>query len=252
MDMGTFLLVALAGFLGGTVNAVVGSGTLVVYPTLLAAGLSPIIANGSNTAGLSVGSFSSAYAYRRELVGRMRQLTVPLIVVVFAAACGASLVIVAPEQVFVKVVPWLILSAAVLVALQPLLTKYLRGRSGTGHRERPVALALATGATGVYGGYFGAGQGVVLMGILSAFYDADLQKSNGAKNLLAATANVTAAVVFALSGRVLWWAAIIVAIGAFFGGTAGAVVARKLPSNVLRGCVVAVGVIAALSIFVRH
>ncbi|MEZ5116774.1 MAG: sulfite exporter TauE/SafE family protein [Candidatus Nanopelagicales bacterium] len=257
MEPLTAVLLAAAGFVGGTVNAVVGSGTLVVYPALIAAGLPPVTANGTNTTGLSWGSLSSAYGYRRELTGRMRILAVPL-VASFAAAClGAGLVLALPERVFVAVVPWLILAATVLVAVQPLVVRRLRDRAARlGDHSAPdgrggPTLTVAVAGSGVYGGYFGAAQGVILMAVLGLLYDADLQRSNGAKNLLAASANIAAALVFALAGRVWWLAAAIVAVGAIAGGLVGARVARRLPPAVMRAAVVVVGLVATVSLVVR-
>lgn len=242
MDKGTLLLLAAAGFGGGFINAAVGSGTLLVYPVLLAAGLAPVSANGTNTAGLSPGSFASAWAYRAELRDRMTVLRRPLIATVVGAAAGASLVVVLPSRVFVAVVPWLVGLATLLVAVQPLLA-----RSVPAHRSAaPQRVWPWTGLIGVYGGYFGAAQGVMLMAALGLVYDADTQRSNGAKNILAASANVTAAVVFALSGAVVWLAAVAVAAGSIPGGYVGGRVARRLSAGVLRGLVVLVGVGATL------
>jgi len=245
------VLLVVVGLAAGVINAIVGSGTLLVYPALLGLGLPPIVANGTNTTGLCLGSLSSAYGYRRELAGRMRRLAVPLIGTVIAAAFGAWLVIALPERVFTTIVPWLILGAAFLVAVQPRLTRWLRSRRE--HRpQSTAALTASVSACGVYGGYFGAGQGVILMAILGVFYDEDLQRANGAKNLMASGANITAATVFLLAGRVDLMAAALIAIGALCGGLLGARLGRRLPDRVMRGAVVAVGVIAAISLLVRR
>ena len=251
MELATAAILAGAGLAAGGINAVVGSGTLITYPVLLATGLSPVVANGTNTTGLCVGSVSSAVGYRRELAGRMRQLTIPLIGSFVAAIGGALLVIALPEKVFTTVVPWLILMAAVLVAVQPRITAWLRARRD----DRPhstAALTAGVSASGVYGGYFGAAQGVILMAVLGVLYDHDLQRANGAKNLMASAANVAAAIVFSLSGRVNWGAAVLLAIGSLVGGSLGARVGRRLPDRVMRSAVVVVGVVAALSLLVRR
>ena len=252
MELTTVALLVVAGFAGGTINAIVGSGTLLVYPALLAIGLPPVVANGTNTTGLCLGSLSSAYGYRRELAGRMRRLALPLAGSVTAACFGAWLVISLPERVFVAVVPWLILMAALLVAVQPRVVRWLRSRNGGDRTASTPTLTAAVTASGVYGGYFGAAQGVILMAILGTLYDRDLQKANGAKNLMAAGANVAAAVVFALAGRVDWLAALLVAVGAITGGLIGARLGRRLPDRVMRAAVVVVGVIAAASLLVRR
>ena len=242
MEPLTFAALACAGFAGGFINAAVGSGTLITYPALLAAGIPPVAANGTNTAGLSPGSFASAWAYRAELRGRMSRLRFPLVATVVGAALGATLVVALPSRVFVAVVPWLVGTATVLVAVQPILARKVREhRSGGAHSVWPW-----TGVIGIYGGYFGAAQGVMLMAALGLVYDNDPQRSNGAKNILAAAANVTAAVVFALAGAVVWLAALAVAVGSIPGGYVGGRVARLLPGQVLRGLVVVVGIGATL------
>lgn len=241
-------IILIAGFLGGTVNAVVGAGTLIVYPLLVAAGIPPIAANGTNTAGICVGSVGAVWGYRSALRDRLRILAVPLALTVVTAALGACLVIALPEQVFVTVVPWLILAAGSAVALAPIVQRRLP--VGATIRRRPAALAAGVAAGGVYGGYFGAGQGIVYLALLGHFYDSDIQRANAAKNAIAAVANVTAAVVFALSGRVWWAAAATVAVGAFAGGVLGARLARRLPAGVLRAAVLVVAVVAAVGLWI--
>ena len=261
MTPGELALAGLAALVAGIVNALAGGGTLISFPMLLALGVPPVLANGTNTTGLSMGNFSAAWGYRRELADRAAILALPLILAVIGAVAGALLVIALPESVFATVVPWLIIGSSALVALQPLLARRLsrqsRGTATDDTTARPARtrrwpLPVATGAVGVYGGYFGAGQGVILMAVLSGLYDRDLQRSNAAKNLLAAVANVTAALTFAISGRVWWAAAGLVALGAIAGGTVGASVARRLPATAMRIAVVTVGLLAALSILLRR
>lgn len=248
MDPGTFALLVGAGFAGGFINAAVGSGTLLTYPALLAAGIPPVTANGTNSTGLSPGSFASAWAYRAELRDRLGVLAWPLAATVVGAAIGASLVVALPSRIFVSIVPWLVGMATVLVAVQPLLAKRLGElEHGSGRRLWPW-----TWVVGVYGGYFGAAQGVMLMAVLGLAYDADTQRSNGAKNILAASGNVTAAVVFAISGAVVWAAAFAIAVGSVPGGYIGGRAARLLPGYVLRGLVVVVGIGATLYLVATH
>lgn len=248
MELSTLLFLAAAGFAGGFINAAVGSGTLIVYPALIAAGIAPVSANGTNTAGLSPGNFAAAWAYRRELRERMVELRKPLIAAVLGSALGATLVVALPSKVFTSVVPWLVAGATVLVAVQPLVVRWLRSRDHTGRRR----LWPWSGAVAVYGGYFGAAQGVMLMAVLGLVYDSDTQRSNAAKNILAAVANLTAAVVFALSGVVVWLAALAVAIGSVPGGYVGGHISRRLPNYVLRGLVVLVGVGATVYLVVSR
>lgn len=251
MEVTTALVLLLASLAAGTINAIVGSGTLIVYPVLLALGLPPVVANGTNTTGLCFGSASSAWGYRRELAGRMRRLAPSVVGTLVAAALGASLVIALPERVFVAVVPWLILAAALLVAVQPRVNRWLRSRRES-HEASPGRLAAFISGVGVYGGYFGASQGVIYMAVLGVLYDHDLQRSNGAKNLLAATANITAAVVFIAAGRVNWPAAIVLAVGALIGGLVGARLGRMLPAAVFRVLIVIVGVVGATYVLVSR
>ena len=241
------LALVAAGATAGAINGVVGSGSLITFSTLLAVGVPPVAANGTNTTGLFPGSFASAYAYRRELRDRLRTLRFPIIATTVGAAIGALLVVALPEAVFASVVPWLIATATVMVAVQPLRGR-LRARrastSETAPSAQPRRLWPWTGAVGVYGGYFGAAQGIVLMAILTWIYDARVQYSNAAKNLLASVANVVAAVVFAFSGYVVWPAAVVLMVSSTAGGYLGGRWARRMPEMVLRGMVVAVGIVA--------
>ncbi|MDP1878207.1 MAG: sulfite exporter TauE/SafE family protein [Actinomycetota bacterium] len=241
MEASTWALLALAGFAGGFINAAVGSGTLITYPALLAAGLPPVTANGTNTTGLSPGSFASAWAYRADLRDRMSRLRWPIAATIIGAAFGAGLVVALPSRVFVAAVPWLVGMATVLVAIQPILSRWV-----VRHRGAEGTVWPWTGAVGIYGGYFGAAQGVMLMAVLGLVYDPDTQRANAAKNILAASANLTAAVVFAASGAVAWLAALAVAAGSVPGGYVGGRVARLLPNAVLRALVVLVGIGATL------
>ena len=216
------LVLVAAGGVAGAINAVVGSGTLITFSTLLAVGVPPVAANGTNTTGLFPGSFASAYAYRRELRDRLTTLRFPVIATTIGAALGALLVVALPEEVFASIVPWLIATATVMVALQPLrarLRATRQGASAPAPATQPRRLWPWTGAVGVYGGYFGAAQGIVLMAILTWIYDTRVQYSNAAKNLLASVANVVAAVVFAFSGYVVWPAALVLMVSSTAGDT---------------------------------
>lgn len=249
-DLFDLTLIVVAGLLAGSINAVVGSGTLIVYPLLLAAGIPPVPANGTNTAGMSIGAVGAVWGYRAQVRDRLRVLAVPLALTAVTAAFGAWLVIALPQSVFVAVVPWLILSAAASVAVAPLIQK--RMRTVAVLRRRPVPLATGIALGGVYGGYFGAGQGIIYMALLGAFYDSDIQRANAAKNACAAVANLVAALVFAIAGQIYWVAAAAVSAGALVGGVLGARLARRLPPWLLRSAVIAVGVIAAVSLWLRR
>lgn len=229
---------ALAGVGAGAINAAVGSGTLLTYPALLAIGLPPVLANGTNAAGLVPGSAAGAWAYREDLRGRdVRSL---VLVTAVGAAIGSALVLVFPERVFVAVVPWLIISACLLVLLGPVVRKRFAFRGRSRYLEYWLSLV------GVYNGYFGAAQGVAAMGVLTSAYDPDMHKSNAVKNVLAAVGNSVAAVVFALLGVVDWRAALVLALASMVGGLVGGSFARRLPDGVLRGLVVVIGLYAAV------
>jgi uncharacterized membrane protein YfcA len=231
--------------LAGAVNAAIGSGTLLTYPLLLAAGLPPVVANGTNSLGLTPGNISGAWGYRREVAGRRGVITRMAVAMCVGAGLGAALVLALPARVFASVVPWLILAACVLVLLQPRLVRAMRTRGWTaGHLPRP-ALLPALLATGVYAGYFGAAQGIVLIGVLGTLYDHDLQLTNGAKNVMQATGNAVAAVLFAFAGVVSWPAAVAVGAGSLVGGLVGAPLARRMPDAALRALIVGVGLVAA-------
>ena len=260
-------IVVIAGFIAGAINGVVGSGTLVTFSALLAVGVPPVAANGTNTTGLFPGSFASSYAYRSELRSRLHSLRWPIVATAIGACFGALLVVSLPEEVFATIVPWLIASATVMVAIGPLrtrITSRLAARrrataddSGgviTPRRSESIhrrALWPWTGVVGIYGGYFGAAQGVVLMAILTWIYDARVQYSNAAKNLFASIANMMAAFVFTAAGYVVWPAALLLMASSTLGGYLGARWARRLPEVVLRGMVIAVGVIATTVLVVR-
>jgi uncharacterized membrane protein YfcA len=240
--------VALAGLAAGTINTVVGSGTLVTFPVLLAVGYPPVLANVSNTVGLVPGSLSGAVGYRAELRGQRPRLLRLGTASAAGAVLGATALLVLPAGAFHAVVPVLIALACVLVVVQPRLSAALarRGRSGTEHGG--PALYLAVLGTGVYGGYFGAAQGVLLIAVMGLFLDETLQRVNAAKNVLAGLVNAVAAVVFIAVTDVAWEAAGLIALGSVVGGQVGAYLGRRVPPPVLRGIVVAVGIVAIIEI----
>lgn len=245
------VLIALVGFAAAGINGVVGSGTLISYPALLGVGLAPVVANGTNSVGLLPGGLASAWAYRSELRDRLRVLAVPTVLAMVGAAIGALLVVRLPPEVFTAVVPWLIVGAVVLVAVQPLIMRALRTHPH--HRVRPGAdLPVWTLLLGVYAGYFGAGQGVMYYGVLGLRYDEDLQHVNAAKNLIGSIAGIVSSVVFILSGYVAWPFAVAMWVGGTLGGYYGARFARRIPTPVLRGIVMAIGLYAAVYVALRH
>jgi uncharacterized protein len=233
-----------AGVAAGTINTVVGSGTLITFPVLLGFGYAPVTANVSNTIGLVPGSVTGAIGYRRELRGQGRR-TIPLAAASAAGGIvGATLLLTLPASAFKEIVPVFIAIALALILLQPRLSRALSHLRRPAHaRAGPVA-TLGVFASGVYGGYFGAAQGILLLSILGLALDDDLQRINALKVVLAGLVNAVAAVVFALVAHVAWGAALLIAIGSTIGGVIGARAGRRLPAAALRAVIVVVGVVA--------
>ena len=241
------VLITLAGFAAGTINTVVGSGSLITFPTLIALGYPPVLANVSNNIGLVPGALSGAIGYRREIAGqgdRLRRL-VPASVV--GGVTGAVLLLLLPSAVFRRVVIVLIAIALVLVVFQPAISRRLAQRHGTRHRVT-LPLAVLVGLGGVYGGYFGAAQGIVLIALLGIFLDDHLQRLNGVKNVLAMTVNLVASAVFILSTEVDWKIVACIAVGSVVGGQVGATYGRRLDPRALRVLIVLVGLTALVQL----
>ena len=246
------LVVLLAGMAAGTVNTIVGSGTLITFPVLLAVGYPPVLANVTNTVGLTPGSVSGAIGYRAELEGQGRRLVTLGVVSVLGGLTGAILLLTLPPDAFRAIVPVLIAISLVLVVLQPRLSRRLAGEPDASSRVAPGGVGLHAGVygSGIYGGYFGAAQGVLLIGLLGVFLHEDLQRINAAKNVLAALVNGTAAAVFVVVAEVAWEAAALIAVGSVVGGQLGASIGRRVPSPALRALIVVVGVVAIVKIVV--
>jgi len=242
--------VLLAGVAAGTINTVVGSGTLITFPTLLAFGVPPVTANVSNTIGLVPGSVSGAIGYRRELRGQRGRLLRLASASLVGGIAGAVLLLALPPEAFNAIVPVLILAGCVLVLLQPTIARKVAARAeGRGGAPEHGALWVwvLVMLTGVYGGYFGAAQGVLLMAVLGIGIQDSLQRLNGTKNVLAGLVNAVAAVVFVVVAEVDWVAAALIAVGAVVGGQVGATVGRRLSPFVLRMVIVTVGVVAVVA-----
>jgi uncharacterized protein len=234
------LAITGAGAVAGAVNTVVGSGSLVTFPTLVALGYPPVTANVSNTIGLVPGSVSGAIGYRRELRGQWRRAATLGCGTAVGAIIGGVLLLKLPSSVFDAVVPVLILLACALMLLRPAPALHGARRN---HLGRGVVAALLTG---IYGGYFGAAQGIILLALLRLCFDDDLQRLNGVKNVLAGLANGVAAVYFIFAAHVAWAAALLIAGGSIVGAQLGARYGRRLPQEALRRVVVAAGVIVAV------
>jgi uncharacterized membrane protein YfcA len=243
--------ILLAGVGAGTINAVVGSGTLITFPTLLAFGLPPVTANVSNTIGLVPGAISGVVGYRRELAGQRSRALRLSAASLTGAALGAVLLLVLPKNAFEAIVPVLIVAGLVLVITQPRISGWVaRRHSATGGVPYHGTWWVWPGvwATGVYGGYFGAGQGVLLMAVLGTGFNETLQRLNGVKNILGATANAVSGLIFVFVADVDWRIVLMIGAGSLVGGHLGATVGRKLPTQGLRITIVVVGTVA-LAVF---
>jgi uncharacterized protein len=243
--------VFLAGIAAGTINTVVGSGTLITFPTLLAFGVSPVTANVSNTIGLVPGSVSGALGYRRELSGQRDRILRLGLGSLVGGALGAVLLLALPGEAFSAIVPVLIVLGCVLVVFQPRISDWVaRRHDGVGGLPESGVWWVWPGVlfAGVYGGYFGAAQGVLLMAIMGIGIDETLQRLNGVKNVLATIVNAVAGLVFIAVADVDWAVAGLIAAGSVVGGQLGAAYGRRLPSWALRALIVLVGVVA-LTVF---
>jgi len=237
----------VAGMAAGTINTIVGAGTLITFPTLLFFGYPPVVANVSNTIGLVAGGLTGIHGYRRELVGQGETLRRLMPASFLGAVVGAVLLLWLPESVFDTIVPVLIAAALVLVLVGPRIQAWAAVRHPDhDSRGRRVLMVVGVFGAGVYGGYFGAAQGVLMVGLMSVLMTISLQRINGLKNVLVTLANAVAAVTFILvaSDRIDWAVAALIAIGALAGGVIGSRVGRRLSPVVLRGVIVVVGVLA--------
>jgi uncharacterized membrane protein YfcA len=239
-------LLAGAGFLAGAVNAVAGGGSLISFPALLAVGQPAVTANVTNAVAVVPGYLGGTIGYRRELAGQKPRALRLAASSVVGAVCGAILLLVTSERLFKAVVPFLVLFSTALLAVQPLLSRYARRPAGGEHGVRLHAMNFAAA---VYGGYFGAGLGIMLLALLGISIDDELQRLNALKGLLSLVVGLVAATYFALFGPVQWDAAAIMAVTSLGGGQAGVVLARRLDDAVLRWVVVAFGTAVGIALF---
>ncbi|MET7639067.1 sulfite exporter TauE/SafE family protein [Streptomyces sp. NPDC005438] len=255
MSVWEALAVCFAGAAAGTINVIVGSGTLITFPVLLAIGLPPVTANVSNALGLVPGSVSGAIAYRRELVGQGRRVARLTGVALVGGLIGAALLIVLPSSAFDMIVPVLIGLALVLVIGQPRLAAALRRRrerdGSTAHPDGGLALLAGMLLASAYGGYFGAAQGVIYLALMGLLLQETLQRVNAVKNVLGAVVNGIAAVFFLFVADFDWTAVLLIALGSTVGGQLGARIGRKLPPTVFRAVIVAVGLCAIVQLLLR-
>jgi uncharacterized membrane protein YfcA len=244
------LAVLAAGVAAGAINTVVGSGSLITFPTLLAFGVAPVTANVSNNIGLVPGGVSGTWGYRRELDGQGRRIRLLGPMSLLGSVAGALLLLRLPASAFKAIVPVLLLIALVMVLLQP----RMQARVAAHHADpdaarKPSHTVMLLGGTlgaGAYGGYFGAAQGVLLMGLLGSLLPEPLQRINAVKNVLALVVNGVAAATFLVVARdhIDPLVVLLIAVGSMIGGFIGARYGRRLPARVLRALIVVVGVVA--------
>lgn len=242
-----WLVLAAAGFGAGAINAVAGGGSLLSFPALLAVGYPPIQANVTNTVAAVPGYIGGAWGYRSELSGQ-RQRSIRLgITGMLGALAGASLLLIGTDEIFSAVVPWLVLGSTLLLAVQPWLT-----RDRAESRGPTWGLDVGNFLVGVYGGYFNAGLGIMMLAVLNMFILEDLQRVNALKSVLSVVVGMVAAIFFAILAPVAWGAVLVMALASLLGGWAGVRIARRVSSKVLRWVVVIYGIIVAVVLWVQH
>lgn len=243
------VVIFVAGVWAGTINTVVGSGTLVTFPVLVTLGYPPVTATTSNAVGLIPGTVTGSIGYRRELAGQWPRVMRLAVGSVVGAILGTVLLLSLPPSAFETVVPWLIGLALVLVLVQPRVGAWVLRRRGEdrGGHGGPVLAGLVF-LIGIYGGYFTAAQGIMLMAVMGMFLPESLQRLNGIKNVLAAVVNTVAGIVFAFVAPVSWPVIALLAVGSMLGGMLGARIGRKLSPRVLRAVIVVIGAAAIVKL----
>lgn len=263
MELWQIALIVLAGIAAGGINAVVGSGTLITFPVLVAFGVPPVVSTMSNAVGLIPGNIASSFGYREELKGQWRRILGFVPASILGSLTGAYLLLHLPEDAFETIVPVLLVVALIMVVAQPGLSRYLKNRSvrraekaGQEHVPASVGDTLSTGRyllvlvvvflTAIYGGYFAAAQGIILIALLGLLLPDDLQRLNGLKNVLVLVVNTVSASTYIIVGhdRINWIAVICIAIGSLIGGYFGARVGRKFSPVLLRTIIVILGLVA--------
>lgn len=244
------LAVLVTGFVAGIMTSTVGVASLLSFPVLVAVGLPPVVANASNTVGMTPAGMSGSFGYRRELAEHPRVTAVVATTCALGSVLGAVLLLALPSAVFEGIVPWLILGTCVLVAFSPRLSAWVRSRAADPDAARlrlsPVTTAFAT-LTGAYGGYFGAGSGVMMLAVLGIGTDLEFRTVNALKTLAVLAANVVATLIFLVAADLEWRAVLLLAAGSVCGGYVGARIGRRLPAPLLRGLVVVCGLAAVVT-----
>ena len=253
--MGIFehILVCLAAVAGGFVNALAGGGTLITFPMLTAVGIPPVVANITNTVALCPGYIGGTFAQRTDLNGQGRRMWMLLPTGVLGGIAGGVLLLYTSDAVFRKLIPWLILTAVVLLAFQDRMRTWVIARmSDAGHHHLNEAWSMVLiFPAAVYGGYFGAGLGVMMLAVLGLVLEDTLTRLNALKQSLSFSINIAAAIFFLFSGQVVWSAAIVMAVGALAGGVLGGRMAGRIKPVTLRWIVIIIGLLVAVVYIIR-
>jgi uncharacterized protein len=249
-----YLWVALAAMAAGMVNALAGGGTLIAFPTVVAAGLLPVVANVTTTVALCPGYLGATLAQRKDLQGQGRRLAFYIPAAVVGGVVGGYLLLISGERLFREIVPFLILLACALLALSDPMRKWVQRRMGANAAASISAgwAVLPVGLAAVYGGYFGAGLSVIVLAVLGLILSDSLTRLNALKQLIGFSTNVAAATYFLFSGKVVWPVALVMMVGSLLGGVVGGKLAGRIKPSVLRWLVVTIGVIVAVIYLVRN
>jgi len=254
MSLFNEILIFLAAVAAGFINAMAGGGTLVTFPVLLAIGISPIVANVTNTVALVPGTIGGMWSQRKDFKSQYQRLVKLLPVAIVGGVAGGLLILNTSESAFRSLIPYLILVATLLLAAQIQIKNWVIARIGHAHSEHhnPLVMLSLVFMSAVYGGYFGAGMGVILMAVLGYVTDDSMTRLNFLKQALAFAINLAAAIYFAFSGKVDWMIASIMVFGSISGGLIGGRLAGKMKPELLRWIVVAAGLIAAIIFFLKE
>ncbi|HEV8435259.1 MAG TPA: sulfite exporter TauE/SafE family protein [Thermoanaerobaculia bacterium] len=250
-----YVVIALAAFVAGAINSIAGGGTLISFPALMYIGVSPVMANATNTVAIWPGSFAGVLGFREDIKKLQRWLLWLMIPSLLGGITGAMILLRTPEKTFARIVPLLILGATLLLAAQEVISRRLN-RFMSSHEKTSRGWILFAFTfqffVSVYGGYFGAGMGILMLAALGLIGMQDLHQMNGLKNLLAICINGVAAIYFAMHGAVVWADVVVMAVASILGGFAGARLAHRLGRKFVRGAVVVIGLTMTIVLFLKH
>lgn len=254
MSLFNEILIFMAAVAAGFINAIAGGGTLISFPVLLAVGIPPVVANVTNTVALVPGTIGGMWSQRKDFKSQYQRLLKLLPVAIVGGIAGGLLILNTSENTFRSIIPYLILGATLLLGFQVRIKNWVISRIGHAHNEHhnPVFMLTLVFLAAIYGGYFGAGLGVILMATLGLVTDESMTRLNFLKQALGFAINLAAAIYFAFSGKVDWMIALIMVFGSLLGGLIGGKLAGKMKPEVLRWIVVSAGLVAALIFFLKE